>query len=566
MDSETTQSRSLRAVDFLIVAGVLALFAALLDVSREWGEPLAREAQIDLSPLALPEYALYSFVRGWLAYGLSAVFAITVAQWAFRDARARRFILPVLDVLQSLPVLSFMPGLVIALVAMFPHSHIGLEVACVIMIFTGQVWNLVFSLYDSLRAVPEDHRALGRLYGFDRLQVFLRVEAPCAAQSWVQNSMVSMAGGWFFLSINEAFRVGDRDYRLPGIGSYMSEAIEKGDITAQLCGAVAMGVIILAVDRLVWWPLLKWTRRFRLDDFSGADNARDATANDWSSGRIANAFAAFSRRIWDRFLRRRPASTASSPSSSSSLSSLSSLFGLLFLALSLWGGFQLVLLLAELHAADWLQLLSATGYTGLRVLAALVLATAWTVPLGVWIGLNPRWASRLQPVIQFAAAFPAPMIFPLIVAGVYALGGSLQWGSVLLIMLGTQWYILFNVAAGASAIPNDLRAAADVLQLHGLRRWSRFLLPAIFPSLVTGWIAAAGGAWNATIVSEYVHFGDTIRQATGLGAYLSQATDAGQYGRLAAGALIMALCVVTINQLVWKRLLALAQERCRFIT
>jgi NitT/TauT family transport system permease protein len=559
--------------DLLVIALFAAVLLGALHVEAEWSAPLTAAAPIDLSPSVLPLYALYSLVRSWLAYGLSLIFTILIASWAFYDLRARRLILPALDVLQSIPVLGFLPGLVLALVAIFPHNNIGLELACIVMIFTGQVWNMAFSYYDSLQGVPAEHRNLARLYDFSGWQRFWRVELPFGTQNLVYNSMVSMAGGWFFLSITEAFQLGDQDFRLPGIGSYMSVAIAQGNVPAQIYGVVAMGVVIVTVDRLVWWPLVRWSKKFNLDDFAGSNSG------DSGPGKVALWLARSAslqrislvwHKITDALLRRRHAPHAAEDSASATRSPsrfwrwVANIAFAFLLALGGYAVVRLGLLIAKLDVADWLEIATSTSYTTLRVFTALAFSVLWAVPVGVWLGLNPAYARRLQPFIQFAASFPAPMIYPWVLTLVAAVGGTLGWGAVPLIVLGTQWYVLFNVVSAASAIPNDVRSCAAIMGLSGVRRWTRYLLPAIAPGLVTGCITAAGGAWNATIVAEYVRSGTSLVQTTGLGAYISRATNAGDYPQLAAGVIVMAVLVVLINRLVWKKLQTLANERCRF--
>ncbi len=559
--------------DLLVISFFAALLLGALNVEAEWRAPLKTSAPIDLSPSVLPLYSLYSLTRSWLAYGLSLIFTILIASWAFYDLRARRLILPALDVLQSIPVLGFLPGLVLALVGVFPHSNIGLEIACIVMIFTGQVWNMAFSYYDSLQGVPAEHRNLARLYDFSGWQRFWRVELPFGTQSLVYNSMVSMAGGWFFLSITEAFQLGDQDFRLPGIGSYMSVAIAQGNVSAQIYGVIAMGIIIISVDRLIWWPLVRWSKKFNLDDFAGSANS------DSGSGRLGlwMARSATLRQLglaWekttDALLRRRhpPHSNETQASSAQPRPALGRwLANLAFAALLGLGGYAVVrlgLLIAKLNFLDWCEIAAGTGYTTLRVFAALAFSVLWAVPVGVWLGLNPVYSRRLQPFIQFAASFPAPMIYPWILALVGMIGGTLGWGAIPLIVLGTQWYVLFNVVSAASSIPHDVRSCAAIMGLSGVRRWTRYLLPAIAPGLVTGCITAAGGAWNATIVAEYVRSGTSLVQTTGLGAYISRATNAGDYPQLAAGVVVMAVLVVLINRLVWKKLQSIANDRCRF--
>lgn len=568
--SSSEQTRTSPWADVIVIAGALALVFGGAQVAAEWRQPLHQEITVDLSPWALPKYALFSLARGWIAYFFSLLFTLLVASWAYYDERARRFVLPALDVLQSIPVLGFLPGFVLAFVSIFPNRNVGLELACVLMIFTGQVWNMTFSYYDALRGVPADFRILGRLYGFKWYHRFLKIELPFGAQGLLYNSMVSMAGGWFFLSITEAFKLGDRDFRVPGIGSYMSVAIERGDVGAQVLGVMAMGVVIVAVDRLVWWPLVLWSRKFKLDDFAAAA-PEPTTVQRWLARSLAaQAVSACFARQCARFVpapagppRALPADVAPAKTGRFARSAYYLLVALMVAGL-LWGLLRFSLLLARVRPSDWLEILGGAFLSFLRVLAAVTLGTLWTVPVGVWIGLNPKLSSRLQPLIQFAASFPAPMIYPWIVILVMKAGGNLQWGAVPLVMMGTQWYILFNVAGAAAAVPNDIVSCAALLRLSGWRRWRQFLLPAIFPGLVTGWITAAGGAWNATIVSEFVHVGDKLYQATGLGALISRATNEGNFPKLAAAVLVMAVAVVGINRLLWKRLQTVANDHCRF--
>ncbi|HTJ79407.1 MAG TPA: ABC transporter permease subunit [Rariglobus sp.] len=562
-------------IDAVVLIGLVSLVFGAAHVVGEWRQPLHSTVKIDLSPAALPSYALYSFARGWIAYFLSLVFTLVVASWAFYDTRAQRFILPALDVLQSIPVLGFLPGLVLALVALFPNSNVGLELACVLMIFTGQVWNMTFSYYDSLRGSPPDFRALGRLYDFSWWRRFWKIELPGGAQGLIYNSMVSMAGGWFFLSITESFQLGTRDFRVPGIGSYMSVAIAEGDVRAQIAGVLTMGIVIVAVDRLVWWPLVLWSRKFNLDDFGGTQASKSRLSLWMARSQAVQKFSQAMGRLGARLIRPKHAPhMATSSSLPAAGAPPRTGFGRwlyrIFLALTIvvlaFGFVRITQLLMRVQFSDWREIGFDSAVTFGRVLAAVGLGTIWAVPAGIWIGLNPKLSSRLQPFIQFAASFPAPMIYPWILLLVIKLGGSLQWGAIPLIMLGTQWYILFNVTAAASAIPNDIRSCSDILRLNGWRRWWRYLLPAVAPGLVTGWITAAGGAWNATIVSEYVHTGGKLYEATGLGAFISRATDTGNFPKLTAAVLVMAVIVVGINRTVWKKLQTLANDRCRFGT
>jgi NitT/TauT family transport system permease protein len=569
------ERRSAWWLDALILVGISALVLSAASVAQEWRQPRNLVVDISLSAWALPKYTLYTFARAWIAYLISLGFTLVVGSWAYYDERARRFILVALDILQSLPVLAFLPVFEFALIGLFPHSNVGLELVCVLAMFTAQVWNMTFSYYDSLRGTPADFRMLGKLYNFNWWNRFWRIELPFGTQGLLYNSMVSMAGGWFFLTVTEASTIGSQSYRVPGIGSYMSVANDRGDVRAMVYAILAMSVVILVVDRLIWWPLVVWARKFKLDDF-GAGGARKFSMQIWlarsvTAQRISAGWQAIVRRLLPP---PRP------PTSAGSLVPLGTpvahrgavnrgvyyVFLAILLALLAWGAQRIVAMLAHVPGNDWLIILRDAGLSLARVLASVLIGTLWTVPFGVWIGLNPKLSNRFQPFIQYVASFPSPMIYPALFMAVLAVGGNLQWGSVLLILFGTQWYILFNVAGAAAAIPNDIICCAEIMHLKGWRRWWKFLIPAVLPGLVTGWITATGGAWNATIVSEILTVHGANYEATGLGAYLSHASDAGDFSRLTAAGLVMALVVVTVNRTVWKRLQAVATERCRFMT
>jgi NitT/TauT family transport system permease protein len=563
-------------MDLIVLGGFVALFFGLSQITSEWRHPLNDTAPIDLSLSALPKYALFSFARGWIAYFFSFVFTVLVASWAFYDARAHKFILPALDILQSIPVLGFLPGLTLTLVAVFPHSNAGLELACVLAIFTGQVWNMVFSYYDSLRGTPGDFRMLGKLYNLNWWQRFWRLELPFGAQGLIFNSMVSMAAGWFFLSVCEAPPpINGVSLRVPGLGSYIQAATDSGDTRAKIFGMIAMGIVIIVVDRLIWWPLVVWSRKFKLDDFGGSRAPKNPIqlwlARSLAVQSIGTAWQALTNKVLGPAI---PPSEATSlvtpgaplPKRSKLGRGVYYVFVGCLVALLAWGAYSLVLLLETVKLGDWIEIIEDTGFSFLRVLAAVAIGTLWTVPLGVWIGLNPKLSSRLQPFLQFAASFPSPMLYPWLVGIILFLHGTLQTGAVLLILFGTQWYILYNVTASAAAIPNDIISCAAILRLSGWKRWSKFLVPAILPGLVTGWITAAGGAWNATIVSEIVQIGSKTYAATGLGAYITNASNANNFSHLTAAVIVMAVVVVAINRLLWKKLQNLANDRCRFMT
>ena len=566
MVTDTQSVRATRAFGWvdLAVLGLLAAFIyTLVTVAREWSGPLQPVPEIHLEARYLPLYALFSLSRGVMAYGVSFLFTMVYGYAMARVAGAERVMLPVLDILQSIPVLGFLPGFVLGLVHLFPRQNLGLEIASVLMIFTGQVWNMTFSFYSSLKSVPPDLVAVARLARMSWWDRFFRLDLSFAATGLLWNSMMSMAGGWFFLMVSEAFVLGEHDFRLPGLGSYMSLAIERGDGWAQLLGVLAMLGMIVFVDQVVWRPLVAWSHKF-------TDEETTAASGSWLWERIrrSRVWRAGSRSV--RFLERRahppkvaPAARAEAPGSRA-VNARRRAKRVLVAAVGagiLLGVVKYVQLLVTLTGGEWLYLFDSAAATFLRVLIAVVLASLWTIPVGVMIGRHPRWSRVLQPVIQMAASFPAPMIFPVVVGVMLALGKGLGISSVVLLLLGTQWYILFNVIAGGSAIPRELWEVSRLSRFSWRRRWQRLILPAIFPSLLTGWITAMGGAWNASIVAEYMKYHGQTLMTTGLGAAISQATEHGDFHLLAAAVGIMAVTVVGFNRLVWRPLSHRAQTR-----
>ncbi len=553
-------------VDAIILLGLGATLFGLLQVAREWTGVPRPAIEIDLSPWALPGYTFFSMVRGLVAYVISLSFTLVYAYWAAHDRRAERLLVPLLDILQSIPVLGFMPGLVLAMVALFPRTNLGLELAAVIMIFTGQAWNMTFSLYHALKSVPQDIQEVSQVYHFNWWERFKWMELPYGTTGLVWNSMMSMAGGWFFLMINEAFRLGDHDFRLPGLGSYMSVAVHEGQPLAMALAVLAMMFMIVALDQLLWRPVVVWAQRFRVEETTATETSRS-----WFLDLVRQSGLARRVRYWRRGrsrLRRGAAELASgirrlsSPPTASRLSAIlpATALGLL-LAMIAWGAVRLVQLLAQLPLSHWGALALAGGLTLGRVLVSTAVGTAWTVPVGLAIGLSPKLSRLLQPVAQVMASFPAPMLFPAAIALFHAVGLSLGTGSIVLMLLGTQWYILFNVIAGASSVPSDLKEAVVAFRMTRRQRFWTLYLPAIFPYLVTGWVTAAGGAWNASIVAEYVTYKGASLSTLGLGAAVSQAAEHAQFAELAAAVLVMSLIVVAFNRLVWRRCYRLASTR-----
>jgi NitT/TauT family transport system permease protein len=559
------RTRRVDWVDLILMLALAGFLFGIVRVAREFTGVLRPEVQIDLSPWALPKYTFFSLCRGLLAYIISLFFTLAYGYWAAKDRAARRVLIPLLDIMQSIPVLGFMPGLILALIALFPHSNIGLELTAVLMIFTGQAWNMTFSFYHSVVSLPAPQLEAARVYRFSKWQVFRWVELPSATMGLVWNSMMSMAGGWFFLMISESFVLGDRDFRLPGIGSYMSVAVAKGDGVAMMWAVIAMVLMIVALDQLLWRPVVVWAQKFRIEDSSQTDAPTSWFLTFYRRSRLVGwfeeTFASMKEKL--KASRRRSAGPSLPPPiGGKKKSSLVSIITLtLLLAALAFGGVKLISLFPRLDLHQWLAIGLATGATLARVLLAVILGTLWALPAGLAIGLSPKLSRILQPVVQVMASFPAPMLFPAAIALMTWLHITLGWGSVVLMLLGTQWYILFNVIAGAMAVPADLREAA---RSYHFSRWERFrhvYLPAVFPYLVTGWVTAAGGAWNASIVAEYVTYKGGVITTTGVGALISKAASEADFPMLAAAVLTMAVLVVVFNRTVWQKMYRTAQAR-----
>ena len=554
-------SRRLRAADLLVLVGLAGMLAALFQFARHMNAPVRPAAAIDLSAWAIPSYALLSLLRGLIAFAVSLGFAFLYGYWAAKDARAERVLIPLLDVLQSVPVLGFMPGLLLVFLALFPSSNAGLELASIIMIFTAQAWNMAFSFYQSLKSLKPDLVEAASVYRFSPLERFRFLELPSAAIGLVWNGMISMAGGWFFLMISESFVLGRQDFSLPGLGSYMSRAAAGGNARAMALAIAAMMLVIVLLDQVLWRPLAVWSQKFRLDE-SGAEDA----GSSWFLGVLRRARVyALSALLWRKIigrLRPGPTGPASGPAprAARAMPFLSGAALLLLAAAVGLGAVRALYAWRALSPARWLSIGGAGAATLGRVLVSTALGTLWALPAGLAIGLSPRLWTALGPAIQMMASFPAPMLFPAAIAAMRAAGVPLSAGSILLMLLGTQWYILFNVVAGAAAIPADLLEASRSYGLKGWERFKTMLLPAVFPYLVTGWVTAAGGAWNASIVSEYVTFKSQVYSTWGLGSLISEAAERSDIPTLTAAVVVMSAIVTLFNRFVWRRLYAVARE------
>ena len=555
--------------DVLMFAAAIALFYAVLIVGRAWLGPITAEVEISRSPWALPAYAGYSLLRITIAYVFSLVFTLVYGYIAAYNKRAERFMIPLLDVLQSIPVLSFLPGVMLAMVALFPGRQLGVEAGAILLIFTGQVWNMAFSFYASLKSIPNEMREAARIYRFSWWQRFVQVELPFAAIGLVWNSMMSVAGGWFFLMACEMFVLGPRDFRLPGLGSYLQTAASAGDTASILWGVATMVAVIVLLDQVIWRPVIAWAERFKVEQVESTNCPQSWVLDLFRQSRGLNKLRdktvqPLRERLMMYFSRER----SSDETEQSSLCKLwlARVLAVAFLGATSYGIVRVVMILTGLQRAEVHEAAIGLLATFVRVNVALLLGSLWTIPAGVMIGFNPRLARIAQPLAQIAASVPATALFPVVLLLLIRVGGGLGVGSVVLLLLGTQWYILFNVIAGAIAIPTDLKEACSVFRFTQAERWKKLILPGIFPYLVTGLVTASGGAWNASIVAEYFHFKGQIYTTVGLGATISQATDSGNFDLLLAATIMMAATVVTINRLVWRRLYGLAETRYRLET
>jgi NitT/TauT family transport system permease protein len=556
-------------LDITVAAFALAAFYAVLQVAHYWmGHPVA-EIAISSSATMLPLYAFYSVVRIGVAYVLSLIFAVGYGYIAAYNPRIEAFLIAVLDILQSIPVLSFLPGVMLAMVSLIPGRQLGIEMGAILLIFTGQVWNMAFSFYSSLRSIPSELREAAKIYRFSAWQRFWQLELPFSAIGLVWNSMVSVAGGWFFLMACEMFVLGNRDFRLPGLGSYLQTAASRGDGHGMLWGSVTMVLIIVAIDQLIWRPVIAWSDKFKFEqvESSGPMTSpilhllRHSNVLSWVK---STTLVPLGERIYEGIARQQRRAESRGRSSHEGRSRLVlTVAAALVTLLVCFASIRALALLRLVHGPEVVELLKGAGATFFRVNISLLIASAWTIPAGVAIGFHPRLAKIAQPLAQIAASYPATAIFPILLIGLVRLGGGLGIGSIALMLLGTQWYILFNVIAGAIAIPSDLKEVADLFHFTRWQRWKTVILPGIFPYLVTGLVTASGGAWNASIVAEYFHLKDQTFETLGLGAQISAASDHGEFSTLLLATIIMALMVVTVNRLVWRPMYRLAETKYR---
>jgi len=551
--------------DLVLFAAGLSVFYAILVLARSWFGPFNPHVEISRDPSHLPLYAAYSLLRITIAYIFSLAFTLVYGYVAAYNARAERIMIPLLDILQSIPVLSFLPGVMLAMVALFPRHQIGVEMGAILLIFTGQVWNMAFSFYSSLKSIPRDMREAAKIYGFNWYQRFTKMELPYAAIGLVWNSMMSVAGGWFFLMACEMFVLGSNDFRLPGLGSYLQTAASAGDTEAILWGVGTMIAVIVLLDQVLWRPVIAWAEKFKIEQVESTDAPQSWFLQLIEGSRLLirlrkRMINPLRERLAIHFARTYDRSHEEAPPPSWKVWLGRAIASLVVLAV-FYAVVRAIGMLTQLNAGDFHQIVEGAAATFGRVIAALLIGSVWTIPVGVAIGFNPRLARIAQPLAQIAASVPATALFPIVLLVLIRIGGGLGIGSIVLLLLGTQWYILFNVIAGAMAIPTDLKEASSLFKFSSRLRWRTLILPGIFPYLVTGLVTASGGAWNASIVAEYFRLKDQTFTTVGLGATISRATDSGNFALLLGSTIMMSIVVVTVNRLVWRRLYRLAADR-----
>jgi NitT/TauT family transport system permease protein len=559
-------------IDIGIAACGLAIFFAIVHTAQYWlGAPIP-VVPISHSVRALPLYAVYSIVRMSIAYLLSLTFAITYGYTAAYNPRIEGWMIGTLDILQSIPVLSFLPPVVLAMVALIPSHQLGIEMAVIFLIFTGQVWNLAFSFYSSLKSIPKEMLEASRIYRYSAWQRFWQLEMPYATIGLVWNSIVSVAGGWFALILCEIFTMGDRNFQLPGLGSYIQTATYSGDVKALLVGIATVILIVVATDQLLWRPLIAWSDKFKFEQVESADRVTSPILELLQRSNLSR----IPGRVWmsiEEPIYRHFAATKSGrvvhPIDADDTRQKNSLAFWLFVIFATiavaWGASRAVLMLRTVTWPDLRLLLLGAGATFLRVNASLLISALWTIPVGVAIGFNPKLARVVQPIAQVMASVPASAFYPILLLGLIRIGGGLGIGSVALMLLGTQWYILFNVIAGAMSIPSDLREAASLYKFTLYQRWTTLILPGIFPYLITGMVTASGGAWNASVLAEYSKIQDHTLSTIGLGSQIDIATDTARFPILLLATILISLIVVSMNRLVWRRLYHLAETKYKLL-
>lgn len=557
--------------DLMILILTIAVLFFLSYTGGKMIRPYAigQSLPISLSPWKLPEYALRTVLRMFIALGVSILFTFIVGTLAAKNRRAEQVIIPSLDVLQSVPVLSFLAITVTGFIQLFPNSLLGPECASIFAIFVSQVWNITFSFYQSLQTIPNDLREVARVNQLSAWQFFWKVEVPCSMSGLLWNMMISMSASWFFVVLSEAIVVAHQDIRLPGIGSYIALAIENRDMHSLVYAILAMIVVILIYNQLLFRPLIAWSEKFKLDSSPNEEEYQswliDLIRKSPLMKKLDVGIAVFKNFVINGINIR-----ISTPKYLSSHIKAENKYGniiwnsTLISSLVVVSYFLFTYILEKLDAFEILHVFILGGITGIRVIILILLSSLVWVPVGVWIGQRPYWTQKIQPIIQLIAAFPVNLFYPMFVIAIVKFNLCSEIWLTPLMILGTQWYILFNVIAGASLIPRDLSLVADNFGVKGWQWWRKLVLPSIFPFYITGAISAAGGAWNASIVAEAVSWGDTHLVATGLGEYIQANSVSGNFPEIALGTAMMCIYVLLFNHLLWRPLYLLAQKRFNF--
>jgi NitT/TauT family transport system permease protein len=556
--------------DLVAFAAILAVLTAVARSYHGISAPLPApsESPITLDYWQLPYYAFRTTLRMFAALAASLVFTFTYATLAAKSRRAEMVLIPVLDILQSVPILGFLSFTVTFFLGLFPGNTFGAELAAIFAIFTSQAWNMAFSFYQSLRTVPRDLDEVARGFRLTGWQKFWQLEAPFAMPGLIWNTMMSMSGGWFFVVASEAITVGDTTIALPGVGSYIAKANDEGNWSAIGAAVLTMGIVILLYDQLLFRPIVAWAAKFRVELSVSQDVESSWVLNlikrtHWLRLGVTPVFAAL-RGVSLLPLRLPLVAPTRSSTSDEPSRLIDAIWILIVVAVAAWAAWLTITYIAtELNWDEVLHVFVLTFYTLIRVIVLMALATVVWVPISVWIGLRPRWAEAVQPIAQFLAAFPVNLLFGGAVSLVLAFNLNPNIWLSLLIVFGTQWYIVFNTIGGAAAFPNDLREAVANFRIRGWRWWTQVIIPGVAPYYLTGAITASGGSWNASIVAEYVKWKDHTVVAQGVGSYIAEATDKGDFPRIVLGVAMMSLFVTLFNRLFWRRLYAIAERRLR---
>lgn len=554
---------------FLLILVIAVLFflgwaGEQMTVPYSLGDPLP----ISLSPKELPFYALRTVIRMFVALFFSILFTFIVGTIAAKNRQAEQIIIPAIDILQAVPVLSFLAITVTGFIHLFPGSLLGPEFASIFAIFTAQVWNITFGFYQSLKTVPHDLKEAAYMFQLSAWQRFFKIEVPYSMSSLLWNIMMSMSASWFFVVLSEAIVVAHQDIRLPGVGSYIALAIAQKDLYAVGYAILTMMIVIFLYDQILFRPLIAWSEKFK-PEVSPDETEYQSWLVDWLRGSVlfkkfGGFIAIFKDCIINAKIFRKKELQILEQDEQGTVKSHWLLNTTVLIAILTGGYFLFEFILSEVNVSEIWHVIVLGSFTSIRVIVLIVLSSLLWIPVGVWIGQRPRIAQRIQPIIQFFAAFPANLFYPLFVIVIVQFSLNVEIWVTPLMILGTQWYILFNVIAGASMIPRDLTLAADNFGVKGILWWKRLGLPGIFPYYITGAITAAGGAWNASIVAEWVSWGSTTLKATGLGAYIQESTLAGNFPKIALGTTMMCLYVLLFNHLIWRPLYRLAEERFNF--